>query len=337
MKDIGYKFTGLWIPKYIAFAKDISPFDAMLWSLIKNLNNDELDGSPISNNILAESTETSVATIKRSIKKLQKRGILKSTIKETGKYKTNRILKAIDREPTIIITRRAVKSSAKKTIADEVVDYWNSKGPRFTKAKHTSETTKTAKRQIEKLFRKHRTKIFEVIDKAYKHMSNHNFIYFKGPKINIQEFLIPNQWQRDHKKIYWEIKSWWDVFLGYDEETIYQKFYTMPKDKNSNITEKLTEVWIESRTTNQSSKITPDDKRNLIWAAEKINKFRKINEKNGVDIIGMDIYPVMKNFIMPKMKGTKELNYESTWTNAIPQALIEYGTIRSHRDITTLE
>jgi hypothetical protein len=85
-------FKGIWIPKNIWEDERLSPFDKVLLMEIDSLDNE--DGCWKSNNSLAEFMQSGVASITRSIKKLEDLKYIKTSMKKSD-YGTVRVIKMI--------------------------------------------------------------------------------------------------------------------------------------------------------------------------------------------------------------------------------------------------
>lgn len=335
--------------------KFVNGTDISIWIIIKTLHHNKkkykhIFGSPISNKQLAEKIGKKERIIQYRIKHLKKLKFIKSIKGPVYPYNTNRQLIATippsgdgfyknknyirkfkellelyyyfnpkDNEEKI--NRQSGKITRRKNIIDEVVEYWNKKGPPFAKAKHYSKSTIEAKKTIANLFKKHRTELFDIIDRAHDHMSNQpHFKYYKTKRIGIKEFLKPSVYQRKNLDMYNKIKSWWDVFLKMGDEEIYENFYMYkPKGENKDIAETLEEIWREEKTTERGI-ITARDKKNFALAAKRLKQYIDENK-----IGRQDIYGALKNFGIQKIRSTSDLAGQHTWEKTIPNALKDYG------------
>lgn len=77
------KFEGVWIPKEIWFAKDLSIIEKFLLTEIKSLDNEK--GCFASNSYFSKFFDVSPATITRSVAKLSDKGLIKCRMETTAK------------------------------------------------------------------------------------------------------------------------------------------------------------------------------------------------------------------------------------------------------------
>lgn len=86
-------FKGIWIPANIWLDKKLSPFDKILLLEIDSLDNES--GCWKSNKSFAEFMDCGLATVTRSVKKLERFGYIKTTMTKSD-YGTVRVIKMIE-------------------------------------------------------------------------------------------------------------------------------------------------------------------------------------------------------------------------------------------------
>lgn len=220
-----------------------------------------------------------------------------------------------------------------KGITKTIVGHWNTKGKPFAKAKPNSKRTKEAIRILEKLQRRYRGKIYDVIDIGHKHMSNKLFIYQPPQNICLREFLRTTSEDRKHNKMLdiLGITSWFRIFARESENEIYAKYYKVPKDKFPDITEGITKVVTDAQ---DHSRFTPYDQKNLINSSKLIVRFCKENEIMPKVIVD-SIDRMFKNGL--DMRSTRLLISEKFWNAMIPKELVRYGVFKSMKEIGEID
>ena len=224
------------------------------------------------------------------------------------------------------------KKETSDVILNKIIGYWNSLGKPFAKAKPNSDRTIVAKKILSKLYRRHRGKIFDAMDRGHKHMSSNLFIYRPAQNISIREFLRTTAQDRRYNKVLdtLGITSWFRIFLIKTDAEIYNKYYIITKDKYPDITEAIKNIVSESQ---GHDRYTPYDNKNLIITSQLVNILCNEN-----DIYPRTVIATIKRILSDiELYSTRMLISERFWNVTVPKELVRYGDFKSIREIKKIE
>jgi hypothetical protein len=231
--------------------------------------------------------------------------------------------------PTMIFRKREIKRRkdiqlklpAQKNSVDDLVDYWNNKGAPFAKGMLSSGRTKSAKVILKGLYRKHRSYIYSVFDRAHKYFNDPLFDFKFTRNISLVTFLRPTQHERANVNIYNEIGSWWKVFLDWTDEDIQQRFYKQKKDKHPTLTKAILEsLGIQNPTVHENN--------SAINAAMKVIIFCNDNNLNEGTVI-----KAITDIVKRRKWSVGFLPADKMWKDMLPEELVKTGVFTSRREI----
>ena len=233
----------------------------------------------------------------------------------------------------IKITRRNKKPRLKNNPIDAVdniiIEHWNKMGIPFTKANLDSHTTREAKKILEKLFRKHRSNIYKVFDRAKEHIQATSFR--KTPKISLKNFLQVDPGLKRFSKFYenFKYRSWFHVFNKLSGKEIYNEFHSY-RIKYPEIVTALKQRLMGITGQND---FTPLEIRNIIFASKKIKNLSDKNEISHSPFISSMERELNKNNVAREEIRINKIGFADYWDKTIPMELVDYRLFESLREI----
>lgn len=223
-----------------------------------------------------------------------------------------------------------------KTVAAKIIfTYWNNLGhPFISHRPELNRTNATAVDKLNKIIPQYGNNIIINAIKLGHDTFNANWfkhrIYFSKYKIGLSNFIAypADQFNKINKFCPEVPRSWLKEFLK-DQKYLENQYSIVLKDKNPQITKRLTTIW---ETYNTYNKASVRDVNNFIICGKLLHAFSKKNNITPLSII--DIIDGMLNkwkTYTPKHSGY--LANSIFWKESLPRELVRYGIFSELRKI----
>lgn len=294
---------------YFALNKKLRNFDYFIWEVIQYFNRNRKNHIP--NEVLQMWTGLSQRSISSSIQRLEDNRLLIVRRKDNN----YRLLRARKIDPRSL--RRVVKSSGHKISLntsndifklsgllsssreevrkprgkvkffkgsnsfDNILEHYGSKGHPFVQPRK-KQSEKVIK-LVNRIWKRDRSKVFEVIDKAHTILTSSNSLLPKNLRIGIHDFFEITADRRDRVYFYRNshLKSIYKAFRDWSDEEVENTF--LLKNKYPKVAEILFDIFYEQL--GQSVDIA--DKATIYNLSEKLGRFEELNEEKGWNVFAV--------------------------------------------------